>query len=167
MPRQLLDQQGCFEDGFRSHLQAFGSYTQPDMLAHLNFVGSEGYNMHHPVQAVANFVTSCTRAMLHHIHILHIGPWATLASLSFFTAALMGGDLLALRGALLMAYIFNLINGLTGVPTWPYVDWEGRVNVSRTAGTHVDSFSLRMCCTVVQILLSRMSQETHTWHLKK
>lgn len=81
-------------------------------------------------QAALQCLGSYAQAALDHIHIMHMGPWATLASLSFFTAALMGGDVLALRGALLMAYIFNLLNGLTGVPTWPYIDWRGRLNVS-------------------------------------
>jgi hypothetical protein len=62
--------------------------------------------------------------------LLLAGPWATCSSLCFFIGALCGGDVLALRGALMLAYVFNLINGLTGVPSFPYYNVEGRLNVS-------------------------------------
>jgi hypothetical protein len=29
----------------------------------------------------------------------------------------------------MLAYVFNLINGLTGVPSFPYYNVEGRLNV--------------------------------------
>lgn len=62
--------------------------------------------------------------------LIHLGPWATVSSVCFFVGALVGGDLLALRGALMLAYVFSLVNGLTGVPSFPYFSVDGRVNVS-------------------------------------
>lgn len=70
------------------------------------------------------------------ITIITAGAWGTLASLFFFLAALLGGDLLALRGCLLLAYIFLLINGATGLPGWLSAVVHGQISVSASS-----------CCT--------------------
>jgi hypothetical protein len=64
------------------------------------------------------------------MYLIISGPWGTLASAFFFLSSLFGGDLLVLRGCLLMAYAFLLINGLTGLPSWPWAAAPGRMSVS-------------------------------------
>lgn len=61
------------------------------------------------------------------------GPWGTLASAFFLLSGVFGGDLLVLRGCLLAAYIFLLINGITGLPGWPWAAAADRVSVSAAA----------------------------------
>jgi hypothetical protein len=64
------------------------------------------------------------------MYLIISGPWGTLASAFFFLSSLFGGDLLVLRGCLLMAYAFLLINGVTGLPAWPWAAAPSRMSVS-------------------------------------
>ncbi|WIA37533.1 hypothetical protein OEZ86_014440 [Tetradesmus obliquus] len=86
--------------------------------------------------------------------IQHLGPWATCSSLCFFIGALCGGDVLALRGALMLAYVFNLINGLAGVPAFPYYNVEGRLNVDMVFWAVASGFLHG--CSVARMLLDEL-----------
>jgi hypothetical protein len=54
------------------------------------------------------------------------GPFAQLANFSFFLVAVFG-DLLLIRFFLSLSYIFLLVYGATGFPSWPQVSSTGNI----------------------------------------
>lgn len=88
------------------------------------------------------------------MHLIISGPWGTLASAFFFLSSLFGGDLLVLRGCLLLAYAFLLINGIAGLPAWPWAAAPGRMSVDMIIWSAASG--VLHGCAVLRMLLDEL-----------